>query len=54
MENNKNMEMMQESIWADGVVPENVDDKFKFSVKELLMMCNDFIEKVLDSLETNN
>lgn len=45
MENN-NMQMMQESIWADGVVPTNVDDKFKFSVKELLMMCNDFIEKV--------
>ncbi len=52
MENNNNNmqngqpQMLQESIWADGVVPQNVDDKFKFSIKELIMMCNDFIEKV--------
>lgn len=55
MENNNNNnelnqngapEMVQESIWADGVVPQNVDDKFKFTIKELIMMANDFIEKV--------
>lgn len=49
MENNglnKEQQMMDESIWADGVVPQNVDDKFKFTIKELLMMSNDFIEKV--------
>lgn len=49
MENNNTNgqpQMIQESIWADGVVPTNVDEKFKFSVKDLLMMCNDFIEKV--------
>ncbi len=46
MENNQNNGMIEESIWADGVVPEHVDDKFKFSIKELLMMSNDFIEKV--------
>ncbi len=49
MENNNangQPQMIQESIWADGVVPENVDDKFKFSIRDLLMMCNDFIEKV--------
>ncbi len=48
MENNglNNGTMVQESIWADGVVPKDVDDKFKFSIKDLIMMCNDFIEKV--------
>ena len=36
MENNNangQPQMIQESIWADGVVPENVDDKFKFSIR---------------------
>ena len=48
MENNENgqPQMIQESIWADGIVPENVDDKFKFSIRDLIMMANDFIEKV--------
>ncbi len=44
--NNMQPQMLQESIWADGVVPQNVDEKFKFSINELIMMCNDFIEKV--------
>ena len=50
MENNNDLNQqgqpVQESIWADGVVPQNVDDKFKFTIKELIMMSNDFIEKV--------
>ena len=52
MENNNNNnelnqngapEMVQESIWADGVVPQNVDDKFT--------LINDTFDEIKDTLQ---
>ncbi len=44
MENNKNMENIPESVWADGV-PANIEDKDRISPEELHNMAIDYVMK---------